>query len=209
MPQSNLFRTRSLSVDRFPVRRWKRNPPETTGSTCKLNRYQVAVGRVLRVPGHTSGNSVFRDSVFDVQRRLSGNVLGGANHRAMNIHRHRMSLLAHFFAVQRVPKDDSNPHHHALASTPVVGCYHACSSVGRILLDGLRRWFGGFSRRVQSSSPQKSISGSMSSMPYSQPSTRSLPFHTITPAFERRLARLMISSCCSTENSRGITARQP
>src|SRR5207249_9563807 len=64
-------------------------------------------------------------------------------------------------------------------------------------------------RRLHSSSPQKSISGATSSTPYSQPSGRWLPFHTIIAALLESVARLLRARRCSRLSDCERTTMQP
>ena len=52
--------------------------------------------------------------------------------------------------------------------------------------------------RFHSSSPQKSISGATSSTPYSQPSGRGMPRHTMTAALLVSVARFVSARRCSS-----------
>ncbi len=63
--------------------------------------------------------------------------------------------------------------------------------------------------RFHSSSPQKSISGATNSTPYSQPSGRGLPFHTMTAALLAPVARLVSARRCSRSSEWVITTMQP
>src|SRR6202045_5319515 len=60
-----------------------------------------------------------------------------------------------------------------------------------------------------SSSPQKSISGATSSTPYSHPSGRWLPFHTIMAALLVSVARLLRARRCSRSSDSARTNMQP
>ena len=90
------------------------------------------------------------------------------------------SLAGNFYAHR-------NPQQHPLSATPLFGGQRPGQSGLRGIWSELsiRSW------RFHSSIPQKSMSGASSSIPYSQPSGRGLPFHTTTEALLVPVARLV------------------
>ncbi len=85
---------------------------------------------------------------------------------------------------------DGNADKDALGAAALFGRGLAVLTRTDVCGPGLRAGLG-MGQILQSSIPQKSISGAMSSTPYSQPSGRELPFQTMTAALLVPLERLV------------------
>jgi len=183
--------------------------PKIVRRRIKLHRNQITFGRRLRFSCYASNFPATGQFMLDLELGIHRKISRGADHGTMNVYSYSKSIQLDRFAPQFQMEHHGDANHNALAAAPFIGCKRTAPTGRGLICAWHDRGLLWVHRVAQSSSPQKSISGSISSMPYSHPSTRSFPFQTITAGLERWLARLKTSSCCSTENSLGITARQP
>ncbi len=126
--------------------------PEISGSFLKFHGDQPTVGRRLRLPSYARTPPLFRTVVLQFHVRIGGEIILYAEHRTVRIHHQRMRVNSCGTIVDGKIQRDGYLQHHALAATPV---FCDCRLPAyRCVAFGLR----------QSSSPQKSISGSISSI---------------------------------------------
>jgi hypothetical protein len=160
----------------FPIGRGKGDPPEIGGRLLKFHGDQESFRGALRRAGHTHRFALSRHLVLDFKSCFRRQVDGRADHGAVDIDGNRIGGNGFRLSLRRVVEHERDADHYALA-TPAALVQGIVTAAG---MNGLGEGLHG----AHSSSPQKSISGSINSIPYSQPSTRSLPFHTITPGLD-------------------------
>src|SRR5580693_4305571 len=158
------------------------NIPEQRRRSQKLHRDQRAVLVQLRRPHYVHFHTLLRLGVLYNELCARCHAFRKDDHGPAGADRMRKALNSLRLALH--VHQHAHPQQHALRAAPFFGGGLPRQSRTHATHGArfrVRRWFH-VRHRFQSSSPQKSISGATSSIPYSQPSGRSLPFQTMTAA---------------------------
>jgi hypothetical protein len=149
-------------------RRWERDTPEVRRACNELNRDHVAFIALNRHSNYAAHLLFLCSIILHLEVCARCKRSRTQQHRAMIIYRNSRGLDIDF-----MPRyDELNCHrktdHYAMTAAPFFARRDLLVTLGRTGV-------------AQSSNPQKSIGGCVSSMPTSQPSVRLSPLHTTTP----------------------------
>src|SRR5712691_2885663 len=183
--------------------------PEQRRGGQELDRDERTFLIHLRRTDHGHLDALLRFWIFQSELGALGKAFGKNDHAASSADRMSKSLdrLGVFGDVD----EHGHAQENALGAAPLLrgwlarrqGRVHATYRTGFRVR---RRFYVGSG--FHSSSPQKSISGATSSTPYSQPSGRWLPFHTIIAALLVSVARLLRARRCSISSDSARTTMQ-
>src|SRR3989442_15371157 len=186
-----------LAVQGFPVSGRERNVPEAAHRHVKLHRDQRALWSVARRACDAARRTFAGAVIPNFQFHVCGQCSRAEHHGAVVVDRNSFSLNGEGLTGDGDIQRYRRPHHDSLAAPPFLAREN--------LLHGVASWLG----FRHSSSPQKSIFGSMSSMPSSQPSARSFPFHTTMAGLLWRGTKLVSTMRCSSSSLCGRTMGEP
>jgi hypothetical protein len=148
---------------------WEEDVPELRGGSGEFDGNEGALGIHLRGTDNMSLDALLGFWIFDSELGARRQTLGKNDHGTAGAHGVRIALDGISFA--REIDKNGHPEKDALsAATLLIGLRADGGATALDLHAGCSVRCVRFLRRCQSSNPQNSISGAMSSTPYSQPS---------------------------------------
>jgi len=216
-----------LGVFLTRVGRRKVNLPESGRWRAEFDRSVKPFGCFPRRASNLAIHPLPGPPVLQHQMSFGRQVLLHHHHRSLRSHAQRCGIQHRVLTLEGDMNARADAQQHALVSPAFGagnggfygcrGCNGDCSRCGWSCCSDCWLWrrpgrfSSGYVQRgdFQRSTPQKLRSAASNSTPTSQPSDRSVPFHTTTPCAVSRVARFVTFTRSRSPISRGLTSRHP